>query len=131
LDVDVAAVDDQVEVIDGKLDDAQSEADDQAEFLTAFQDLALQLRIEADLIRDGDERISLFQLPDGAGTVGGYLEIVHAIVEEAIVQRAAAGRNLGHGPEYFALASRLYSEEAYKKAYTEYRNAYRELLAVQ
>ncbi len=127
LDADVAGVDDQVAVIDAKLDLALADSDSLSELLLDFEDLALQLRIEADLVRDGDQRVSLFQLPV---LTGGYLETVQEILEAAIEQRWLAGRDVSTAADLFRQGNRLYSEQSYKKAYTEYRKAYRALVAV-
>jgi hypothetical protein len=101
--------------------------------IEAFRDLALQLRIESDLVRDGDQRIGLFQLPasvcsDSDPEVCGLIEVTAAILTEAIVNRQAAGRDLGDAVFYLERGNNLYQEGSYKKAYTEYRNAYRELV---
>ncbi len=128
LDTDVAAVDDQVASIDSKLDQALANSDSLSELLLDFEELALQLRIEADLVRDGDDRISLFQLPEQTGAVGGFLTTVQQIVLDAMAQREAAGRDISEARYFFELGNLLFQEQSYKKAYTEYRNAYRVLV---
>ncbi len=133
LNDDLDDLDGDVAVVDAKLQDSLEDADDTTETLEAFQDLALQLRIEADLIRDGDRRVSLFQLPEAvcADTdpeTCGLIELVASTLSDAIDQRQAAGRDVANAVFYLERGDALYSEGAYKKAYTEYRTAYRELV---
>lgn len=122
---DLADLDTGIAAVDASVQAVQQQSGDTTASLTVFQELSLQLRIEADLVRQGDARVSLFQLPQ---SVGGHIETVAAIVTDAIDQRQNAGRDVGVAIRYLDLAESLRQEGAYKKAYTQYRNAYREVV---
>lgn len=123
LDSDVAQVEAKLDVLDMKIDDVQDQEDEQSLFLLDFQELALRLRIEADLVRTGNDRVSSFQLPE---TVGGFLEVVQQIVFDTIEQRASAGRNVDLARTSFARGNEAYAALDFKRAYDLYRKAYAE-----
>lgn len=123
LDRDVAQVEAKLDVLDMKVDDVQDQEDEQSLFLLDFQELALRLRIEADLVRTGNDRVSSFQLPEA---VGGFLEVVQQIVFDTIEQRAEAGRTVDHARSDFARGNEAYAALDFKRAYDLYRKAYRE-----
>lgn len=123
LDRDVAQVEAKLDVLDMKIDDVQDQEDAQSLFLLDFQELALRLRIEADLVRSGNDRVSSFQLPEA---VGGFLEVVQQIVFDTIEQRSAAGRNVDLARSSFARGNEAYAALDFKRAYDLYRKAYSE-----
>jgi hypothetical protein len=99
-------------------------------FNSEFRDLTLRLAIEKDLLRHGDPRIAMFQVPASmCVTVGehrncGQLETVRDIVADTILMNRSAGFNttlastaLTDGDDQQALG-------LYKAAYTRYRYAY-------
>lgn len=99
-------------------------------FNTEFRTLTLRLAIEKDLLRHGNPRIALFQVPASACvTVGehqscGLLDTVRSIVAATILDNRSAGFNttlasvaLQDGDDQRALG-------LYKAAYTRYRYAY-------
>ena len=99
-------------------------------FAVEFRKLTLRLDIEKDLLRMGDPRISLFQIPQSVCiTVGehqscGQLETVRDIVADTILDNRSLGFDttlattaLNDGDSQRALG-------LYKAAYTRYRYAY-------
>lgn len=99
-------------------------------FAIEFRKLTLRLDIEKDLLRMGDPRISLFQIPQSVCiTVGehqscGQLETVRDIVADTILDNRSLGFDttlattaLNDGDSQRALG-------LYKAAYTRYRYAY-------
>ena len=125
LRLDIADLDADIAVVDGKAAALLTDIGDSAQALSDFQDLALQLRIEADLVRDGNDRIALFQLP---ATVDGLIEVVAGILTDLINERETAGRDVTNARFFLMRGDFLYNELSFKKAYTEYRKAYRELV---
>jgi hypothetical protein len=106
-----------------KVVDIQTKVTDIQEKVDRLQDLALRVPIEVDLRRTGEDRVGLFQLPQG---YGGQLEMVREIVVETINMHWAAGqsvhdslarRSLADG-DVFAL------RREFKRAYDNYRLAY-------
>ena len=73
LNNDIADVDADVAVVNSKLMTSLARMDDAVAELEEYIALALRLRMEADLVREGELRVGLFQLP---GAQGGYLEEV-------------------------------------------------------
>jgi len=128
LDRDVAQVEAKLDVLDVKVNHVQENEDDQSMCLLDFQELALRLRIEADLVRSGNDRISSFQLPEA---VGGFLEVVQGIVFDTLENRAAAGRNVDQARSDFARANQAYSELDFRRAYDYYRKAYQGAVRAQ
>jgi hypothetical protein len=121
LDGDVARVEGKIDVLGGELANIQDQEDEQSLFLLDFQELALRLRIEADLVRAGDDRVVSFQLPE---VVGGFLEVVQQIVFETLEDREAAGRDMSHARSDFARGNDAYAALDFHDAYTYYRRAY-------
>jgi hypothetical protein len=122
LDGDVAAVEAKLDALEGQADDLAEQQTVTSAFLLEFQDLMLRLRIEADLYREGNDRISLFQLPKD---VGGFLDMVRAIVAAAIDKREEAGADVRLALTELQKADEEQTRRAYKSAYTSYRKAYR------
>ncbi len=124
LNNDIADVDADVAVVNSKLMTSLARMDDAVAELEEYIALALRLRMEADLVREGELRVGLFQLP---GAQGGYLEEVDFLVEALILERQSAGRDLSSAWAAFNKARTLILEGAYKKAYSQYRLAYRRM----
>jgi hypothetical protein len=122
LDGDVAAVEAKLDSLEATADDLAEQQTGSSAFLLQFQDLLLRLRIEADLYREGNDRISLFQLPKDAG---GFLDVVRAVVAAAIDKREEAGADVRHALAELQKADEEQARKAYKSAYTNYRKAYR------
>jgi hypothetical protein len=123
LDGDVVAAQAALNAIDGEAAALLAGEAEQSEFLADFQELALQLRIESNLLEEGNDRVSMFQLPD---TADGFLEVVQVIVENVIQARLDAGRDIGSALEEVFFGDEAYLAGEYKEAYGHYRNAYRE-----
>jgi hypothetical protein len=123
LDQDVAQVEAKLDILGPKVDNVQDQEDEQSLFLLDFQELALRLRIEADLVRSGSDRVSSFQLPEA---VGGFLEVVQQIVFDTIEQRFEGGRNVDLARSSFARGNEAYAALDFKRAYDLYRKAYSE-----
>ena len=123
IDGDVAAVEAKLDILDGKADDILDGAADQGEFLLDFQDLALRMLIEANLFRNGNDRVSIFQLP---ASVGGFLEEVREVVGATIEARLDAGIGIGRAAADLAQGDAAYARGAYKEAYGHYRRAYQQ-----
>jgi hypothetical protein len=83
---------------------------------------AVRSRIEANLVRTGDDRISTFQLPDA---FGGLLEIVRQIVLDTIQDALDAGFDVTEAQAEFDRADAAVSTSDYKTAYERFRTAYR------
>lgn len=122
LDGDVAAAAAKLATIDGKADALLAGEADQSEFLSDFRDLALRMRIEANMQQTGSNRVSMFQLPEAHG---GLLEVVQVIVENTVQSRIDAGRDVGGALAEIYQGDQDYLATRYKDAYTHYRKAYR------
>lgn len=123
LDDDVAAVETKLDLIETKTDNILINSGNASEFLERFRDQTLRLRIEADLFRDGNTKIVLFQMPE---SVGGYLELARSIVEETVSRRTAGGASMRTALASISDGDRAYDNGDYKGAYDHYRRAYRE-----
>ena len=62
-------------------------------FLDDFQRLAIRMKIEVNLLEEGDDRTSLYQLP---ASEMGYLETTRDIVVDTINMNLAAGLTVGN-----------------------------------
>lgn len=74
--------------IESKVDQLKIQQGDTSDLLADLEKAQLRMLIEADLVRQSNTRIALFQLP---ASIGGHLELVQSIVEETLQRRAAAG----------------------------------------
>lgn len=123
LDDDVAALETKLDLIETKTDNILINSGNMSDFLAEFSAQALRLRIEADLFREGNTKIVLFQMPE---RVGGHLETARAIVDETISRRSAAGTNVNSARKWLADGDKAAAGGSYKSAYDLYRRAYRE-----
>lgn len=123
LDDDVAAVETKLDLIETKTDNILINAGDMSDFLVEFRDQALRLRIEADLFREANTKIVLFQMPE---RVGGHLELARGIVDETIARRASNGGNMNSASRWLSDGDAAYASGKFKTAYDMYRKAYRE-----
>jgi hypothetical protein len=99
-------------------------------FNAEYRRLTLRLAIEKDLLRQGDPRISMFQVPnDMCVTVGehqqcGQLTTVHDIVADTIFQNRSAGFDTSLASVALQDGEGQEALGRYKAAYTRYRYAY-------
>lgn len=105
-------------------------ADRMDAFAVEYRKLSLRLAIEQDLLRHGDPRIALFQVPNSiCVTVGehascGQLDTVRDIVAGTIFDNRAAGFNVSLANVALLDGDTQRSLGLYKAAYTRYRYAY-------
>lgn len=107
--------------LEQKVDNLQLQQGQTSDSLADLKKAYLRMLIEADLVRQSNTRISLFQLPT---TVGGLLETVRDIVQETMTRRAAAGVDVRQAQKYLADASAAYASGNYKACYSSFRAAY-------
>ena len=93
---------------------------------------SLRIAIENDLLNEGLDRISLFQLPRAQG---GYLDAqdnisVQYVVNDTIGMAQAAGYDVRNALAEQVAADVLYAAGDYKAAYDRYRRAYRTAVRV-
>jgi len=99
-------------------------------FNAEFRDLTLRLAIEKDLLRQGNPRIALFQVPASVCvTVGehsscGQLEAVRDIVADTILMNRSAGFDTTLASAALQDGDQQQALGLYKAAYTRYRYAY-------
>jgi hypothetical protein len=104
-------------------------------FHERYRESLVRLAIEEDLLRKGDKRVSLFQIPEslcittGEHEVCGLLETAHDIVEETIETAKNLGLDTTEAEASFADGELQQGQGFYKEAYTRYREAY--VLAVR
>lgn len=96
----------------------QGQTNDQ---LDDTQAIVLRMFIEQDLLRNGNDKIGLFQMP---AAQGGNLETARDIVAETIASRSAAGVSTKQAERDFASALEQHSFGNYKAAYDLFRRAY-------
>ena len=89
--------------------------------IMTFQALDLRLKIEANLLQNGGDRISMFQLPQA---LGGVLELVREIVEDTIDAEEDAGGDVACAREALIRGDAQFGLGDYKEAYRFYRIAY-------
>jgi len=100
------------------------------QFHASFRETEIRQAIEEDLIRKGDKRISLFQIPeslcitDGEHEICGMLETAHDIVAATILTAKQLGLNTDAAEDSFADGEDQQAQGFYKEAYTRYREAY-------
>ena len=81
----------------------------------------VRLAIEKNLLDDGGDRIMLFQIPQ---SMGGELERVRAVVEEAIDFAESIGDNVTFARNNLGWGDTMYDLGDYKRAFMYYRKAY-------
>ena len=123
VDGDVAAVEAKLDILDHKADQIDQSQDIQLALAEDFQDLVLRLRIEEDLIRNRDDAVALFQLPEA---LGGVLETVRAIVVDTIAINEAVGRSSQNAERELAKGDRELARGEFERAYEHFRKAYSE-----
>jgi hypothetical protein len=100
----------------------------QIEFLENFRGLAVQMAIEKNLLDDGNDVISLFELPAGTSDPGGIdgtgIELVREIVFQAIQNSRAAGLPVFQADAQFARGDADLADGDYRGAFDNYRQAY-------
>jgi hypothetical protein len=100
----------------------------QLEFLERFHDLTVQMAIEKNLLDDGNDVMSLFQLPAEGSDPGGVeetgIELVRQIVEEAILNSQAAGLPVYQAHHELAKGDAALDRGDYRGAFASYRKAY-------
>jgi hypothetical protein len=121
IDSDVAKVEGKLDVIEAKSDAMLAQQGDTIDFLGEWKNAFLRQLIEADLFRQANTRLALFQLPE---SVGGYLEMVGTIVSNTIQKRGAAGVDTRKAATEYAKGVAEFNSGHYKDAYTFYRSAY-------
>src|SRR6185503_11713123 len=103
----LAAAESKLDQIQREVNDLTTDQNDTASQLGKFRDLALRMRIEADLLRDPTtDRIGMFELP---AVQGGFLELAITIVQETIAKRGSAGANMTNAMKEFAKAQTDYN----------------------
>ncbi|HVR42458.1 MAG TPA: hypothetical protein VMS56_03345 [Thermoanaerobaculia bacterium] len=112
----------ETDVVETKVDRLQLQQDETNDLLFNMRIHFLRMLIEADLYRNGPERIGLFALPQ-TGTMG-LLEMARQIVADTLSSRAAAGDGLGQAHEWLADGDDQYNRGNYKSAYASYQKAY-------
>ncbi len=99
-------------------------------FAVEFRRLTLRLAIEQDLVRHGDPRIALFQVPNAmCVTVGehqscGQLDTVRDVVADTILDNRSAGFDTSLASVALQDGDSQRALGLYKAAYTRYRYAY-------
>lgn len=99
-------------------------------FAAEFRRLTLRLAIEQDLVRHGDPRIALFQVPNSmCVTVGehqscGQLDTVRDIVADTILDNRSLGFDTALASVALQDGDNQRALGLYKAAYTRYRYAY-------
>jgi hypothetical protein len=121
IDSDVAKVEGKLDVIEAKADSMLTQQGDTIDYLGEWKNAFLRQLIEADLFRQSNTRIALFQLPQ---SVGGYLEMVGAIVSDTIQKRASAGVSVRTASEQYSKGLAEFNRGNFKDAYSFYRTAY-------
>lgn len=121
IDDDVARAEAKLDAIEAKADAMLSQQHETIDFLAEWKSSFLRQLIEADLFRQANTRIALFQLP---ASVGGYLEMAGAIVSDTIARRGAAGLNMQKASAEYAKGVAELGRANYKDAYTFFRSAY-------
>jgi hypothetical protein len=115
--------------------DLNARFDRVSSFHTQYRESLIRLAIEEDLVRKGDKRISLFQLPESLcittdeHEVCGMLETAHDVVEQTIETARNLGLNTDNAEASFVDGELQQAQGFYKEAYTRYREAY--VLAVR
>jgi hypothetical protein len=84
----------------------------------------LKLKIEENLLLQGQDRMSAFVRPE---TYGGRLELVREIVDEAIAMTEAAGGSVGCAVYELGQGDDAFSVAEYANAFDHYRKAYRDV----
>lgn len=124
----VNAVQSSVDIVQNKVDAANVKLVQLQESLTAFQDQNLRLHIEANLARDHDDDddgsgpIAKFLLPTAQN---GFLDEVREIVVDTFAKLQAAGLDIGNAQTFLIRGDAHKAAGRYKRAYAEYRKAYR------
>jgi hypothetical protein len=92
--------------------------------LTEFRELVIRVGVEENLLMNADQRLSMFQLPQGPHTAVS-IQRTRAIVLDTIQRNLLAGMPIGNAQAEFAAGETLLAQNLYKDAYARYRNAYR------
>ncbi len=107
--------------LEQKVDNLQLQQGQTSDSLGDIKKAYLRMLIEADLFRQSNTRIALFQLP---ASVGGLLETVRDIVLDTMAKRAAAGVDVRQSQKYLTDAQSAYTSGNYKSCYSNFRSAY-------
>jgi hypothetical protein len=118
---DVAAAEAKLDALGAQAGNVQNILIDLRTLLENFQTLSVRMRIEVDLLRQANRKISLFQLPE---SFGGHLEMARAIVLETLQKRAAAGVDIKKAMDDYNAGVADMGKGNYKSAYTSFRKAY-------
>jgi hypothetical protein len=121
IDSDVAKVEGKLDVIEAKADSMLNQQGDTIDFLGEWKNAFLRQQIEADLFRQSNTRLALFQLPHA---VGGFLEMAGTIVSDTIQKRGAAGIDTRKAAAEYAKGIAEFNRGNFKGAYSFYRTAY-------
>lgn len=121
IDSDVAKVEGKLDVIEAKTDAILDQQGDTIDFLGNFKSSWLRQLIEADLYRQSNTRLALFQLPK---SVGGQLETVAAIVSDTLQKRKAAGVDVRKAADEYAKGATEFNRGNFKAAYSFFRSSY-------
>ena len=92
LDGDVAKVESKLDVLQVNVRQMATNENDGQASLAAFEALLTRIAIEEHLLEEGNDIISLYQLP---AAFGGRLDLVRSIVDKTIAALLAAGQSVG------------------------------------
>ena len=109
--------------VETKVDNLQLQQGQTSDNLTTLRDDWLRMYIELDLTRNGNTKISLFELPE---SFGGFLGLVQSIVQDTLQKRQAAGVNISSATRELNSAVQDIGFQNYKSAYDHLRHAYQD-----
>ncbi len=117
-----------IDLINSRADAIDAALLRQLEFLELFRGLTVQMAIEKNMLDDGNDVISLFELPAGVSDPGGIdgtgIELVREIVREAIENSRAAGLPVFQADSQFERGDADLADGDYRNAFDNYRQAY-------
>jgi hypothetical protein len=90
--------------------------------IASFEQLSLQMDIEAALSEPSNKPMALFQLPQ---SLGGELETVRDTVSDTITLEQQAGQPINNAQATLASGNQALAAGQYENAYTLYAQAYR------
>jgi len=117
-----------VNLINGRANAIDAALQAQKEFLERFRVLAVQLALEKNLLDDGNDVMSIFELPAQSSPPGGVdgigINLVRQVVELAITRGRSAGLPLYHAESELAKGIAAAAASDYRAAFNHYRQAY-------
>jgi len=117
-----------VNLINARADEIKGALQAQREFLDRFRGLSVRLAIEKNLLDDGNDVMSIFELPAEGSPPGGIdgvgLDLVRQVVETAIAKSKAAGLPVLQADSELAKGNAATAKAEYRQAFDHYRQAY-------